>query len=407
MRRPVVVLLPILVFLGALGTPFLRANFASPGMDMLPRSEEGRIAYEMLTNEFAGTQMTPIEVVVQPVDGAGPMTDPANLDALDRTIDAIAALPGVELVQSVYDFAPAGRETTPEELVALLEAADPGVAAQAGAYLAERGGHLSVIAPGEPDSDELTNLVKAIRGLDQEALGVKLMVGSVTAYDIDMLDTVISRLPYAVGFIMVVTYLVLFFLLGSVVLPLKAIAMNLVSVTASFGALIWIFQEGHLSGVLGFEPTGYIVTTVPVMMFCILFGLSMDYEVLMLSRIKEEYERCGDNTLAVARGLERTGRVITSAALIMMVLFGAAVTAKLVMFESLGVGMAIAVMVDATIVRALLVPASMRLMGSLNWWAPRPLRRLQQRAGFAEPSVESFGATESQQLAPVYVRTDN
>jgi len=174
--------------------------------------------------------------------------------------------------------------------------------------------------------------------------------------------------------VMLTTILALFLLLGSVVLPLKAIAMNVLSVSASFGALVWIIQQGHLANVLNFTPQS-IEPSLPVIMFCIMFGLSMDYEVLLLSRIQEEYRRTGDNTVAVASGLERSGRLITGAAAIMVGVFVAFALADVVIIKSVGLGLAVAVALDATIVRALVVPATMRLLGRANWWAPGPLAR--------------------------------
>jgi RND superfamily putative drug exporter len=170
----------------------------------------------------------------------------------------------------------------------------------------------------------------------------------------------------------------LFLLLGSVILPLKAIVMNFLSVAGSFGALVWVFQEGHL-GIAEPRPVEHVL---PVMLFCVMFGLSMDYEVLMLSRIKETYERTGDNTLAVAEGLEKTAGLITSAAAIMVVVFAAFALAKVVLIRAFGFGMALAVAIDATLVRVLLVPATMRLFGHLNWWAPKPLLKLRALLGF-------------------------
>jgi len=178
---------------------------------------------------------------------------------------------------------------------------------------------------------------------------------------------------------------VLFFLLGSVLLPLKAVIMNFLSITASYGALVWIFQEGHLAGWLGFTP-GPIESPIPLIMFCTLFGLSMDYEVLLLSRTREEYERTGDNRHAVASSLERTGRLITGAAAIMAVVFFGFGVAHAVMIKAIGIGMGIAVVVDATIVRALLVPATMRLLGDWNWWAPAALARFATAGKRARPS---------------------
>jgi len=178
-----------------------------------------------------------------------------------------------------------------------------------------------------------------------------------------------------VGFVVAVTLVVLFVLLGSVVLPFEAVVMNFLSITGSFGALVWIFQEGHLQHVLDFQP-GPLEPALPVLLFCTLFGLSMDYEVLLLSRIREEWQRTGDNRRSVAEGLERTGSLITSAAAIMVAVFAAFALARIVVVKAMGVGMAIAVTLDATLVRVLIVPAVMRLFGNLNWWAPRSLRKL-------------------------------
>ena len=186
----------------------------------------------------------------------------------------------------------------------------------------------------------------------------------------DVVDRVAADFPRTALFIIVTTYLVLFVLLRSVVLPAKALIMNTLSIVASFGALVWIFQDGNLSGVLGFQPLGFVETTQPVILFCVLFGLSMDYEVFLLSRMKEVWDRTGDNTEAVARGLERSGRIVTSAALIVVVVAGSFAFADIVLIKALGIGMAIAIALDATVVRALLVPATMRLLGRWNWWMP-------------------------------------
>jgi len=175
--------------------------------------------------------------------------------------------------------------------------------------------------------------------------------------------------------VIVVTYLVLFLLLGSVILPLKAVITNLLSISASFGAIVWIFQQGHLSGLLNFTPQP-IDPTLPVLTFCIVFGLSMDYEVMLLTRIQEEYKRSGDNTQAVATGLERSGRLITGAAAIMIGVFLAFGLAEVVLIKAIGLGLALAVLIDATLMRMLIVPALMRILGRLNWWAPHPLARL-------------------------------
>ena len=192
-----------------------------------------------------------------------------------------------------------------------------------------------------------------------------------------------ARAPYAVGLTLFASGAILFLLFGSVVLPLKAVIMTLLSITASFGAMVWIFQEGNLSGLLNFTPLGYTIAGNPIIMFSVIFGLSMDYEVLLLSRIQEAYRRTGDNTASVAEGLAKTAGVITGAALIMVSVFAAFALADVITIKSIGVGMAIAVFVDATIIRVLLVPATMRLMGKWNWWAPGILGRFVDRLGFS------------------------
>jgi RND superfamily putative drug exporter len=232
------------------------------------------------------------------------------------------------------------------------------------------------------NSEVARDLVRDIRERPPEVGGEVLVTGW-SAFDTDLTASVAEDAPRAVAFVVVATYVVLFLLLGSVLLPLKAVVMNFLSISASYGALVWIFQEGHLSGLLNFTPAP-INTTTPILMFCILFGLSMDYEVLLLSRIKEEYLRTGDNRAAVALGIERTGRLITGAALIMATVFFSFALAEMVVIKAVGLGMGLAVMIDATIVRALLVPATMRLMGRWNWWAPKPLARLYKRLDLSE-----------------------
>jgi len=192
----------------------------------------------------------------------------------------------------------------------------------------------------------------------------------------DVVAGILAEFPRTALFIVVATYLVLFVLLRSVVLPAKALVMNTMSIVASFGALVWIFQDGNLSAVLGFRPLGFVETTLPIIMFCVLFGLSMDYEVFLLSRMKEVWDRTGDNREAVARGLERSGRIVTSAALIVVLVAGSFTFADIVLIKALGLGIALAVALDATIVRALFVPATMRLLGRWNWWLPAWLERL-------------------------------
>jgi RND superfamily putative drug exporter len=202
-----------------------------------------------------------------------------------------------------------------------------------------------------------------------------------------------ERTPWMIVTVIVGMLIALFLLFGSVVLPVKAVLMTLLSLTASFGALVWIFQEGNLEGLLGFESPGFTVAGNPIIMFAVLVGLSMDYEVLLLSRIQEAYRRGGDNMRAVAEGLSRSAGVITGAALIMVVVFAAFSLADTITIKSIGVGMAIAVLLDATVIRVMLVPATMRLLGEWNWWAPGPLARVAERVGFSHDDDEPAEAT--------------
>jgi RND superfamily putative drug exporter len=237
---------------------------------------------------------------------------------------------------------------------------------------------LSVDTELDPDSDEARDLVRAIRISHPPVPGADLLVTGRTAFDLDFIDVVVADAPFVVGFVVIATYLVLVLLLGSILLPLKAVIMNFLSITASYGALVWIFQEGHLAGLLHFVPRP-VEVPIPIVMFCVLFGLSMDYEVLLLSRIREEYEASGDNEQAVGRGLEHTGRLITGAAAIMAGVFFGFGLAHTIAIKAMGVAMGIAVVLDATIVRALLVPATMRLLGLWNWWAPAFVVRIYRR----------------------------
>ena len=250
-------------------------------------------------------------------------------------------------------------------------------------------------------------MIPVIRAIDAGD-GITTQVGGSAATGHDFLVSQSERAPFAVALTLIASAVILFLLFGSVVIPLKAVIMTLLSISASFGALVWIFQEGNLSGLLAFDPLGYTIAGNPIIMFSVIFGLSMDYEVLLLSRIQEAYRRTGDNTASVAEGLARTAGVITGAALIMVTVFAAFALADVITIKSIGVGMAIAVFVDATIIRVLLVPATMRLMGRWNWWAPGPLGRLADRLGFShveDDDVPPAGAPGGPVAEPGYAGT--
>jgi RND superfamily putative drug exporter len=225
--------------------------------------------------------------------------------------------------------------------------------------------------------------VQDLRTVDPGA-GANALVGGASASAVDLVDSIGARLPWMGLFVVAVMLILLFIAFGSVVLPLKAVVMSALSLTASFGVVTLVFQDGHLSGPLGFTSTGYLDVTQPILMLAIIFGLSMDYEVFLISRIREEWDRTADNTTSVANGLQRSGRIITSAALLLAVVIGGFATSGIVIMKMIGIGMLVAVLIDATVVRALLVPATMRLLGTLNWWAPGPLRRWWERHGVAE-----------------------
>ena len=287
---------------------------------------------------------------------------------------------------------------TPEQVAALYalpaDQRPPGLDALLAQYVRGSTVRLDAISPLPPSKPDATDLIPQIRAIDPGD-GITSQVGGSAAIGHDFLVSQAERAPYAVGLTLLASGFILFLLFGSVVLPLKAVIMTLLSITASFGAMVWIFQEGNLSGLLNFEPLGYTIAGNPIIMFSVIFGLSMDYEVLLLSRVQEAYRRTGDNTASVAEGLSRTAGVITGAALIMVSVFAAFALAEVITIKSIGVGMAIAVAVDATIVRVLLVPATMRLMGKWNWWAPGFLGRFVDRLGFShvEDEEEESGTT--------------
>jgi RND superfamily putative drug exporter len=376
MDHPWRVFVPMLALLLLLGAPFLHVRFNAPDATILPTYVSSREAYDVLAREFGEGEFAPLILAVR---SEGPATDPANLARLYEWTRRLAADPRVRHVASIVDLDPRVSLAQYE----LLYASPGGVPDRfaAAALSATTRGDLTAVTlttPYGPNANQGRALVEALRDPDSALApppGLHVLVGGGAAEVTDVVDRVAADFPRTGLFILLTTYLVLFLLLRSVVLPLKALVMNSLSIVASFGALVWVFQDGNLSRVLGFGPLGYVETTQPVILFCVLFGLSMDYEVFLLSRMKEVYDRTSDNRLAVARGLERAGRIVTSAALIVVLVAGSFAFADIVLIKALGVGMAIAVALDATVVRALLVPATMRLLGHWNWWLPRRLER--------------------------------
>jgi len=385
MRRPIAVLVPTLAILLIAGSPVLRLQQGVPGAEIYPAGVESRDAYVALQTEFAPGETTPIVILA---DVEGSPTDVATIRALSDYADRVAALDGVDRVEGPFTITnpQSGVALTPEQVAAVYALPDSqrpaGLDALLDRYVRGSTIRLDAISPIAPARPAATDLIPIIRGMDA-GNGITTQVGGSAATAFDFLVSQGERAPWAVGLTLIASGAILFLLFGSLILPLKAVIMTLLSISASFGALVWIFQDGNLSNVLAFEPLGYTIAGNPIIMFSVIFGLSMDYEVLLLSRIQEAYRRTGDNRASVAEGLARTAGVITGAALIMITVFAAFALAEVITIKSIGVGMAIAVAVDATIIRVLLVPATMRLMGRWNWWAPGILGRLVDRLGFS------------------------
>jgi RND superfamily putative drug exporter len=373
MRRPVITLIPTLTFLLLLGIPFLNARLAAPDASILPETVKSRTAFDILQTQFNQSETTPI---VLAVETKGSPLAPDTLASLDYYVRRIEADPRVARVSSIVSLDP--RLTLAQYQVMYADPAliaDPYISRSLKALAGEHITMVQVYSKYGMLDTRSEALVQAIRGTPPPD-GMRVLVDGGTAGIIDYVNTLYGAFPWALLLVALITYVALALLFRSLVLPLKALIMNMLSIVASYGALVYIFQEGHFSGLLNFTPLGYVEASSPILMFCALFGLSMDYEVFLLSRIREAHEQTHDNTKSVALGLERSGGIITSAAAVVIIVSAAFVSADMVIVKALGVGMALAVLLDATLVRGLLAPATMRLLGEINWWWPRPLNRL-------------------------------
>jgi RND superfamily putative drug exporter len=361
MRRPLVYLLVIVVGLLALGSPFLGARWGSVDERVLPVSSPSRQAADLQAELFGGETST-----------ASIMLRGADQAATAAYVTRLQEVGGVTEAQAVASKAVNGDQLT----------------------------LVTATWKGNSQTAASQDVVKGIRAVETPP-GSTALVGGPTADAVDLIDSIGAHLPWMALTVALVMLVLLFVAFGSIVLPLKAIVMNAVSIAASFGVVTWIFQEGHLAGLLGFTSPGYLDVTQPILMLAILFGLSMDYEVFLLSRIREEWDRTGDNTRAVATGVQRSGRIITSAALLLAVVIGGFATSGIIFIKMIGVGMLVAVLLDATVVRALLVPATMRLLGRANWYAPGPLARWWDRYGHREePVAAPVRSLPTPELAP-------
>ena len=349
MRRPAVYTAVIVVGLLAVGSPFLRVAWGGSDATVLPTSAAPRVVTETLNRDFPNNPTAPIESVVRfdgPIAGSAPRTGAltsyaSRLNEVSGVVDARVTGVHGDVARVDLGYAP---------------------------------------GPNSPQAESIVARVRAVAS----PVGSVVAVGGQTALLADTLASLSHTLPWMLIVVVLATFVMLFLAFGSVVLPLKAIVMNIFSLSVMYGVLVWVFQEGHLSGFLHFTPNGTINPTTPILLFALMFGLSMDYEVFLLSRIREHYLSTGNTTEAIATGLQKTGGIITSAALLLIVVIGPFTLSSVTFTKMIGVGMIVALIVDATVIRMLLVPATMKLLGDFAWWAPAPLRRLYDRIGLNE-----------------------
>ena len=363
MRRPATLGIAVTAIFLVLGAPFLKANFGYPDDRIIHSGASARTVGDTLRTDFTQDAAAGLVGVTDATNATG--------TTLATYTSQVSMIKGVESVTS-----PAGTFVQGKQ----VGAAQPTMRSTSG------GGALFNIATNtDPFSSAGSSLVHHLR--DAPAPW-KVYYSGAAAFNVDAMSGLGAKLPLAIGLIALATFLVLFLFTGSVIVPLKALVLNTLSLTATFGAMVWVFQWGHLSSLLGFTPTGYLVANMVILMFCLAFGMSMDYEVFLLSRIREEWVNSdrtdAANRRAVSLGLARTGRIVTAAAALMAIVFAAMVGSKVAFMQLFGLGLTIAVLADATLVRGILVPAFMRLMGRRNWWAPRPLVKLHERFGLSE-----------------------
>ena len=394
MKRPLAVLLPTLALILLAASPFLQIKVANGDEHMLPPQAASRQGADLLNRDFPGQDQNTFIVVVDYPGGLN--LDRTRIDQLYDYGQRLAGLPSVVRVDSPVSFSSQLSKAQYEQFLTAWTsnpASVSGTIPDAAQQLLRQtmGGDLMVFYVATDQPTQSADAISTLHSIRSGAAppGAHVLVTGGTAFNQDFIGLILKDSPAAIAFVILVTYVVLFLLVGSVLLPLKAVLTNLLSISASFGLLVFVFQQGHLSGLLNFTPQD-IDPTVPVIMFCIVFGLSMDYEVMLLTRIQEIFRRTGDNGLAVAEGLERSGRIISGAAAIMIVVFLSFGLAQVLLIKAIGIGLAAAVLIDATLMRMLIVPSVMRLLGNLNWWAPHPLARLygRLRLGDTETSGE-------------------
>jgi RND superfamily putative drug exporter len=371
MKHPVPYALGVSSVLLLLAVPFFSLNLGLTDDRVVPPSVSGRHAVDQIRENFATREADAIPVSLPTV------RLPRDADTLQAFATKLAKLPGASRVDTAIGF------FLPQDgkIVFAPIAFAPAQAPRFENAHGDVGTFLTVTPDVEPMSPAGDRLVKDIRATPTP---LEFKVAGLGARLIDTKESVLSKLPLAIGLVAIATFILLFLMTGSLLVPLKALGLNVLSLTATFGAMVWIFQEGHLSGFLDITPTGTVDVFTPILMFCIAFGMSMDYEVFLLSRIKEEYDLDRNNEHAVAVGLQKTGRIVTAAALLLTIVFIGIATSDVAILKMFGIGLALAVLVDAFLIRATLVPAFMRLAGRSNWWAPRWIRRWHLRYGIWE-----------------------
>ena len=382
MKRPFGVLVPAVIVLMLAGSPFLQAEYGITTYKALSPDDESRQGME-LTDDYWPEYISNTALAVFEVEeGVDPLLE-SNIRSLYRFSKEILEVEGATYVRShahfdlnmsedeVVEFWDYSRDEEPSSTESMLLSSQREYLKES--FIGNNVVLLVVGIEGDESSVSARETVLSIRGLetkdDQFGGSSEVNVAGVAAYNQDVIEAVAENLPISLAFILITSYILIFLQVRSVVLPLKALIMNVLSVSASFGVLVWIFQMGNGAELLNFTPQP-IDPTTPVMIFAILFGLSMDYEVLMLSRIHESWLETEDNTRAVSEGLQASGRLITGAAAIMIAVFSGFIFADVMIIKSIGFALAVAVFVDATIVRAVVVPSAMRLMGRANWWSP-------------------------------------
>ncbi|MCM3118492.1 MMPL family transporter [Neobacillus sp. MER 74] len=363
MKKPAILAILISTLLISLMLPIFRMKVGVPTTEVLPPAYESRKGADLLKGNYDVRKSSPLYIIVKAKEN---VTEVASIRKIKKLEEKIRQIHGVLEVQSYIDIL---GNRTPEETSHLLELKGTHDRMQNENLLRGNFALLTVVPRSKPDSAESSDLVNRIRNKSMSQL--ETYVTGQTALRVDLIDRINSGLPLMMLFIIIVTYSILLSAFKSVLIPLKAVIMNVLSLGASLGIVVIVFQYGWLADFLNITSTGYVSVIMPVTIFCIVFGISMDYEVFLISRIKEEYDKLGDNVKSTAIGLQKTGRLISSAALILLVVVGSFIFTNIEITKALGVGLFCAIFIDATLIRIILVPALMKLLGPANWWAPR------------------------------------